>query len=56
MSDERRDDEGRDEPAGPSDEEEKGLGLTEEFARLEEEIRREVGGEGDDSPTEAQPA
>jgi LCP family protein required for cell wall assembly len=56
VSDERRDDEGRDEPAGPSDEEEKGLGLTEEFARLEEEIRREVGGEGDDSPTEAQPA
>ena len=47
MSDERRDDEGRDEPAGPSEEEEKGLGLTEEFARLEQEIRREVGGEGD---------
>src|SRR6188768_1842325 len=57
VSDERRDDEGRDEPAGPSEEEEKGLGLTEEFARLEQEIRREVGGEGDDDPSvEEEPA
>jgi LCP family protein required for cell wall assembly len=37
------DDERDDEAAGPPEEqEEKGLGLTEEFARLEEEIRREV--------------
>ena len=55
MSDERRDDEGRDEPAGPPEEEEKGLGLTEEFARLEDEIRREVAGEpesgGEEEPS-----
>jgi len=56
VSDERRDDEGRDESADPSEEEEKGLGLTEEFARLEEEIRREVGSEGDDPSAREQPA
>jgi polyisoprenyl-teichoic acid--peptidoglycan teichoic acid transferase len=59
VSDERRDDEGRDEPAGPPEEEEKGLGLTEEFARLEEEIRREVGGEsepaGEEEPAGDEP-
>ncbi len=51
MSDEeKRDDDAPDAPdadAGstvpPEEQEEKGLGLTEEFARLEEEIRREVG-------------
>jgi len=54
MSDERRDDERPDAPAGPpEDHDEQGLGLTEEFARLEEEIRREVGGgraSGDEAP------
>jgi polyisoprenyl-teichoic acid--peptidoglycan teichoic acid transferase len=46
VTDERHDEGDREEPIGPPDErEEKGLGLTEEFARLEEEIRREVGGE-----------
>jgi LCP family protein required for cell wall assembly len=34
-------------PGPPEEQEEKGLGLTEEFARLEEEIQREVGGAPD---------
>ncbi|KAA0273276.1 MAG: hypothetical protein EDQ89_05425 [Acidobacteria bacterium] len=48
-------DEDRDEHSGvdPLDEhEEKGLGLTEEFARLEEEIRREVGSDRESSAAE----
>ncbi len=50
-----------DEAAGPPDEqEEKGLGLTEEFARLEEEIRREVSSEpepeaADEAPVAEEP-
>ena len=52
MSDDRPDEQGNDgagdadeNVAGPPEErEEKGLGLTEEFARLEPEIQREVGG------------
>jgi hypothetical protein len=47
VSDERRDDEGRDEPAGPSDEEEQGHRQNQAVAPLEEEYRREVGGERD---------
>ena len=34
-------------PGPPEEQEEKGLGLTEEFARLEQEIQREVGGAPD---------
>jgi len=53
MIDDEKPDEGDDadgadgEGAGvhPEEQEEKGIGLTEEFARLEEEIKREVGGE-----------
>ena len=55
MSDDRPDEQGKDgagdadeNVAGPPEErEEKGLGLTEEFARLEQEIQREVGGAPD---------
>lgn len=53
MSDEEKRD---DEPTGPPEEqEEKGLGLTEEFARLEEEIRREVssGSDAEEAAPEA---
>jgi len=42
-------------PAHPEDQEEKGIGLTEEFARLEQEIKREVSGEGE-QPDREQPA
>ncbi|HET6831377.1 MAG TPA: LCP family protein [Solirubrobacterales bacterium] len=51
-------DEGREGGTDPLDErEEKGLGLTEEFARLEEEIRREVGGgEESESPAAEDPS
>ncbi|MEZ5154794.1 MAG: LCP family protein [Solirubrobacterales bacterium] len=56
MSDEERRDEGAGGAGPPEEREEKGLGLTEEFARLEEEIRREVSGgpeaktAGEDAP------
>ena len=60
MSDDPKgEDEDRDVPAGPpEDQEEMSLGLTEEFARLEEEIRREVGGEpgsGEEQGAEEEP-
>ncbi len=43
---------GGDDAAHPEVEEEKGIGLTEEFARLEQEIKREVGG-GDEPEADA---
>lgn len=57
MSDEPRDDEegtssADDVPAHPEEQEEKGIGLTEEFARLEQEIQREVRGEGEEPGSE----
>ncbi len=52
-----RDDEAPDGAAGPPEEqEEKGLGLTEEFARLEEEIRREVSRDEDAEAGAEEPA
>ncbi len=57
MSDDERSEEDESAAGPPSEHEEKGLGLTEEFARLEEEIRREVGGEpAADQPRAEQPA
>jgi len=57
VTDERRDDRpGEDATGPPEEQEEKGLGLTEEFARLEEEIRREVGGEPSPAEAEVEPA
>jgi polyisoprenyl-teichoic acid--peptidoglycan teichoic acid transferase len=39
-------------PSHPEEQEEKGIGLTEEFARLEQEIKREVSGEDEQAEEE----
>lgn len=64
MSDGERDEHGADGSDPLEEHEDKGLGLTEEFARLEEEIRREVSADreaaagepaGSDQPADAEP-
>ena len=52
MSDGDRDEQPGDGTDPLEEHEDKGLGLTEEFARLEEEIRREVGADGEPAATE----